>query len=70
MHPEKSPLLDLYDDQVLHGQIDTISKIELHSVVNDGKSKLTFTKITGTLQFIMKTSAVGNLQQSPTQSEP
>ena len=53
---------NLYDDKVVHQQIDTISEIESQSVINDGKPELSFTEKSNILQFIPKTGFVGTFQ--------
>lgn len=53
---------NLYDDKVVHQQIDTISEIEFHPVVNDGKRELSFTEKSSILQFIPRACFVGTFQ--------
>lgn len=64
--------LDLDHAQIFHKQIDTIPKIELQSMIDDGEPKLSFTKKTVTLQFVAKTipRRYSPATQAPTRSEP
>ena len=54
--------LDLYNDQPVYEQIDTIGRIQLFPSENDRQRKLPINPVSSSSDFICKTRVIGGLE--------